>query len=86
MSYAWKLVSAPEGAEVILSSANKPTTTISGSVEGEYTVRFTVSDGELSATAELTVTLKKALRAASARTSLRTPLPSKVTTPPAGRT
>lgn len=50
---------APEGAEVILSSANKPTTTISGSVEGEYTVRFTVSDGELSATAELTVTLKQ---------------------------
>ena len=59
MSYAWKLVSAPEGAEVILSSANKPTTTISGTVEGEYTVRFTVSDGELSATGELTVTLKK---------------------------
>ena len=59
MSYAWELVSAPEGAEAILSSANKPTTTISGSVEGEYTVRFTVSDGELSATAELTVTLKK---------------------------
>ena len=59
MSYVWKLVSAPEGAEVILSSANKPTTTISGSVEGEYTVRFTVSDGELSATAELTVTLKQ---------------------------
>ena len=59
MSYVWELVSAPEGAEVILSSANKPTTTISGSVEGEYTVRFTVSDGELSATAELTVTLKK---------------------------
>ncbi len=59
MSYAWELVSAPEGAEVILSSANKPTTTISGSVEGEYTVRFTVSDGERSATAELTVTLKQ---------------------------
>ena len=59
MSYVWELVSAPEGAEVILSSANKPTTTISGSVEGEYTVRFTVSDGELSATGELTVTLKK---------------------------
>lgn len=59
MSYAWELVSAPEGAEVILSSANKPTTTISGSVEGKYTVRFTVSDGELSATAELTVTLKQ---------------------------
>ena len=59
MSYAWELVSAPEGAEVILSSANKPTTTISGTVEGEYTVRFTVSDGELSATGELAVTLKK---------------------------
>ena len=59
MSYAWELISAPEGAETLLSSANKPTTTISGSVEGEYTVRFTVSDGELSATAELTVTLKK---------------------------
>ena len=28
-------------------------------MEGEYTVRFTVSDGELSATGELTVTLKK---------------------------
>ena len=59
MSYVWELVSAPEGAEVILSSANKPTTTISGTVEGEYTVRFTVSDGELSATGELTVTLKQ---------------------------
>ena len=59
MSYAWEVISAPEGAETLLSSANKPTTTISGSVEGEYTVRFTVSDGELSATGELTVTLKK---------------------------
>ena len=59
MSYAWEVISAPEGAETLLSSANKPTTTISGTVEGEYTVRFTVSDGELSATAELTVTLKK---------------------------
>ena len=59
MSYAWEVISAPEGAETLLSSANKPTTTISGTVEGEYTVRFTVSDGELSATGELTVTLKK---------------------------
>ena len=59
MSYAWEVISAPEGAEALLSSANKPTTTISGTVEGEYTVRFTVSDGELSATGELTVTLKK---------------------------
>lgn len=59
MSYAWEVISAPEGAETLLSSANKPTTTISGTVEGEYTVRFTVSDGELSATAELTVTLKQ---------------------------
>ena len=59
MSYAWEVISAPEGAETLLSSANKPTTTISGTVEGEYTVRFTVSDGELSATGELAVTLKK---------------------------
>ena len=59
MSNAWEVISAPEGAETLLSSANKPTTTISGTVEGEYTVRFTVSDGELSATGELTVTLKK---------------------------
>lgn len=59
MSYAWEVIAVPEGAETLLSSANKPTTTISGSVEGEYTVRFTVSDGELSATGELAVTLKK---------------------------
>ncbi len=59
MSYAWEVISAPEGAETLLSSANKPTTTISGTVEGEYTVRFTVSDGELSATGELAVTLTK---------------------------
>lgn len=59
MSYAWEVIAAPEGAETLLSSANKPSTTISGTVEGEYTVRFTVSDGELSATGELTVTLKK---------------------------
>ena len=59
MSYVWEVISAPEGAETLLSSANKPTTTISGTVEGEYTVRFTVSDGELSTTGELAVTLKK---------------------------
>ena len=59
MSYAWEVIATPEGAETLLSSANKPTTTISGTVEGEYTVRFTVSDGELSATGELAVTLKK---------------------------
>ena len=59
MSYRWEVISTPEDAEVILSNANKPTTTISGSVEGEYTVRFTVSDGELEASDTLTVTLKK---------------------------
>ena len=59
-SYVWEVVSKPEGADVLLSSFNKPSTSITGTVEGDYTLKITVSDGELSATAEVTVTLSKA--------------------------
>ncbi len=57
MTYAWTLVSFPEGADALLSSANKPSTTITGTVEGDYTLRLTVNDGEYAASAEITVTL-----------------------------
>ena len=45
-SYARELVPRSGGRRGYPEQRHKPTTTISGSVEGEYTVRFTVSDGE----------------------------------------
>ena len=57
MSYAWEVISTPEGADVLLSSSNKPSTTITGTVEGDYTLKLTVSDGEYTVTVDFTVSL-----------------------------
>ena len=57
MSYAWEVISAPEDAEVLLSSSNKPSTTITGTVEGDYSLKLTVNDGEYTVSAEITVSL-----------------------------
>lgn len=57
-TYQWEVVGQPEDAITILGSSNKTTTTVSGSVAGDYTLRFTMNDGELATSAEITVTLE----------------------------
>ena len=58
-SFLWEVIDKPEGAEVILANADTTVATVNGTVEGAYTLRFTVSDGELEATDTITVTLVK---------------------------
>ncbi|MBR6119770.1 MAG: discoidin domain-containing protein [Oscillospiraceae bacterium] len=58
-TYLWEVVSKPEGAEVILANADTTVATVNGTLEGDYTLRFTVSDGELEATDTITVSLVK---------------------------
>ena len=58
-AYFWEVVSKPEGAEVVLANADTTVATLNGTAEGEYTLRFTVSDGELATTDTITVSLIK---------------------------
>ncbi len=58
-SYLWEVIDKPEGAEIILANADTTVATLNGTVEGDYTLRFTVSDGELEATDTITVSLVK---------------------------
>ena len=56
-TYFWEVIEKPEGAEVVLANADTTVATLNGTAEGEYTLRFTVSDGELEASDTITVTL-----------------------------
>lgn len=57
LSYGWEVVSRPAGAGVIFSTPNALTTTVTGTVEGAYTLRFRASDGALTTNRDITVTL-----------------------------
>lgn len=59
LTYTWEVVSKPENAESFIGSPDSLTTTLAGSAEGDYTIRFTANDGEFASSAELTVTLKQ---------------------------
>ncbi|MBR3078154.1 MAG: discoidin domain-containing protein [Oscillospiraceae bacterium] len=56
-SYHWEIVAMPEGAQVIIGNADSTLASVNGTKPGDYTLRFTVSDGELETSAEITVTL-----------------------------
>lgn len=60
LSYHWEVVSGPEGANIFFGSDSKLETTVAGSIEGSYTVKFVADDGELKTEKELTVELKEA--------------------------
>ncbi|MBA8806979.1 galactose-binding domain-containing protein [Promicromonospora sukumoe] len=57
LSYGWETVSAPEGAGVIFADDAALTTRVTGTAEGQYVFRFTATDGELSTSRDVTVTL-----------------------------
>lgn len=56
LTYTWKLVEGPDTG--LFDSPNSETTTFSATVEGEYLVRLTVSDGEYSASDTVLVTYR----------------------------
>ncbi len=57
LSYGWEVVSAPEGAGVILGDDEALSTTVTGTVAGEYVLRFWAFDGELRTERDVEVTL-----------------------------
>lgn len=59
LTYGWDVVSKPAGAGVIFSNAKGLTTTVTGTVEGDYVLRFTATDGELTTEKTVPVTLSK---------------------------
>lgn len=55
LSSQWSVESAPEGAEAIFASPQSPSTTVQFTEVGEYQLKLSVSDGELTADAIVTV-------------------------------
>ncbi len=53
LTYKWTVEKKPDGGNVTLSSDTKPFTTVKATVEGEYTLKLTVSDGEKSSEKEI---------------------------------
>ena len=56
VSSQWSVVSAPEGALALFDSATSPSTTVRFTAAGDYVLRLTASDGELSSSVDLPVT------------------------------
>jgi len=59
LTYGWDVVSKPSGAGVIFGHSDALTTTVTGTVEGDYVFRFRATDGELSTEKTVSVTLTK---------------------------
>ncbi|MBB2968954.1 OmpL47-type beta-barrel domain-containing protein [Leifsonia aquatica] len=53
---AWSVVSAPEGGQAIFENAAAASTKVRFTAAGDYVLRLTASDGELSSAKDLTVT------------------------------
>jgi len=58
LTYAWSTVAAPNGATATFDNAKVASTGVRFSAAGSYTLRLTVSDGQLSDTSDLVVTVK----------------------------
>ena len=55
LTYKWEVTDAPEGAELTFDADDNPYAEVSAALDGQYKVRLTVSDGELSAEEEITI-------------------------------
>ncbi|MDR1712232.1 MAG: discoidin domain-containing protein [Propionibacteriaceae bacterium] len=55
----WAVTQAPAGATTVITDPSALRTRITGSVEGEYELTFTASDGELTTTRTVNVTLAR---------------------------
>ncbi|WDZ82747.1 Ig-like domain-containing protein [Micromonospora cathayae] len=59
LRFGWETVSAPPGAGVILADPTALTTRVTGTVAGDYVLRFFADDGEKRSVATVAVTLAK---------------------------
>ncbi len=59
LTFGWEVVSKPAGAGAIISSPSSLTTTVTGTIPGDYVFRFRASDGELTTEREITVNLEE---------------------------
>lgn len=62
-SFRWSVVSAPAGALYQIADSNRMTASLVGDKAGDYSVKFSASDGEYTVEAAVTVTLAKAASA-----------------------
>ena len=60
LTYKWEVTDAPEGAELTFDADDNPYAEVTAALDGEYTVKLTVSDGELSTEAEKVITVGRA--------------------------
>lgn len=63
LTYQWTSVTLPRGGVVTFADATAAATTASFNVTGSYTLRLTVSDGEMTGTADLVVDVQPANQA-----------------------
>lgn len=52
---SWSTISAPDGGDVLFSDATSPSTSARFTVAGQYVLRLTATDGELTSTKDVTV-------------------------------
>lgn len=57
LTYKWETVSKPEGAEVSFTTPTQVSADVTTSLAGDYTFKFSVSDGKLTTEKELKVTV-----------------------------
>lgn len=60
LTYTWEAVKTPKDAALKFTDEKTLDTQVAGSAAGEYTVKFTASDGELETSAEVKLTLGEA--------------------------
>lgn len=61
VSYTWSIVSKPANSNVTFSNVAAAQTTATVNLAGTYVLRLSVSDGELSSTKDVTITVNPAL-------------------------
>lgn len=59
LTHGWDVVSAPDGADAIIGDAGALSTTVTGTVEGSYVLRFWAEDGELRSERDVEVALSE---------------------------
>ena len=55
LTYKWEVTDAPEGAELTFDADDNPYAEVSAALHGQYTVKLTVSDGDLSVEKVITI-------------------------------
>lgn len=57
LTYGWEVVSKPAGAGVIVKDATALSTKVTGTVAGDYVLKFWANDGELESESQITLSL-----------------------------